>query len=504
VTEVREQRSQIRGSSLLVSGRLLALLIGTTTQVLLVRGLSETAFGRFAYGLAVVTLVQTAVGFGHNQSVSRFLSIYDQRGDSGKLVGALLMIAGVVVGGGLLILAGALVLRSWLSRSVIDDPKAIYLVLIMLSLGPLQCLDDLVESAFAVLGRARTIFFRKYVATPGMRLLIVVVLLQTSAGVEGVALGYVLAELLAVAVYARMLTRALRDRGTLAAARQRGIVMPFRELYGFGIGLATADLLYLSINSISVLLLAKSAGADEVAEIRAVIPAARLNHLVIFSFTMLYVPLVARLFARGDLDGVRESYWQTAGWLAVLSFPVFALTGPLARPTTIALFEERYAGSAPILAVLAIGFYFSASLGFNAHTLQAFGRLRYVVSVNFACLALNLLLYALLIPRYGAMGVAVGTMATVVAQNVLNQLGLRRIAGIGLMTSTHARVIGTAVAAAGVLYLVQRRLEPPYLVALLLAALLAVAVLAVNRRVLQLGETFPELANVPLVGRLLR
>ena len=71
---------------------------------------------------------------------------------------------------------------------------------------------------------------------------------------------------------------------------------------------------------------------------------------------LLFTPLAARLFARGDRAGIRELYWRTAAWMAVFSFPVFALTFVCAHELTVALFGERYASSAPVLALLALGY----------------------------------------------------------------------------------------------------------------------------------------------------
>ena len=81
--------------------------------------------------------------------------------------------------------------------------------------------------------------------------------------------------------------------------------------------------------------------------------------------------------------------------MAVFSLPVFLLTFSLAEPITVLLFGERYAGSAAYLAILSLGMYFNAALGFNGLTLKVIGRVRYVVILNLfaagANVALNLL-----------------------------------------------------------------------------------------------------------------
>src|SRR3954452_24736732 len=94
-------RRQIRGSSLLLAGRMLSLVVNFATQVLIVRYLSKTDFAAFAYGLSIVTLGESVAVLGLDKAVSRFLPIYEERRQYDKLFGTLLMVAGSVLSVGL-------------------------------------------------------------------------------------------------------------------------------------------------------------------------------------------------------------------------------------------------------------------------------------------------------------------------------------------------------------------------------------------------------------------
>jgi len=61
------------------------------------------------------------------------------------------------------------------------------------------------------------------------------------------------------------------------------------------------------------------------------------------------------------------------------------------------------------------------ALGFNGLTLKVLGKLRYVVTINLLAAAVNVLINLLLIPRFGALGAAVGTAGTMVVHNILKQ-----------------------------------------------------------------------------------
>lgn len=495
-------RRQIRGSSLLLGGRMLSLAVNFATQILIVRYLSKADFGAFAYGLSIVALGESLAVLGLDKAISRFLPIYDENGERGKVFGTLLLAAGTVLTLGLAFVLLAFGLHGFAGGDLGTNDQALAVILILICLSPIQALDDLLMGAFAVFSKPRAIFFRKYVLAPGLRLAAIVLIVLSQSGVQQLAVGYVVAGGIGVALYALMLWQTLRADGLLANMTVRALRFPARELFGFALPLVTVDLLFVVMNTSNVWMLQRFGNAADVADYRVVQPAARLNLMVMTSFTLLFTPLAARLFARGDRTGIRELYWRTAAWIAVFSFPVFALTFVSADALTVTLFGDRYAASGTILALLAVGYYFNAALGFNGLTLRVYGLVRYVVVISVAVALANVAINLVLIPPYGAVGAAVGTCVTLVVHNILKQAGLRKGTGIGVFDREHLGVYGAIVVTALLLLAVQVLLGPPAAVSVVLVAAASAALLFGTRSTLRVGETFPELRRVPVLRRM--
>jgi O-antigen/teichoic acid export membrane protein len=500
--EPAETARHIRGSTVLFAGRMLSLAINMATQVLIVRVLTKSEYGIFAYALAFGPGIRTLISVGHHEVLTRFLSLYEERREYDKLFGTIAMKLLTILSGGAFVFVLLFALQDFLKGNAIDRPEAVGLLLLLMWLAPLEAVDDVFESTFAVFSKPRAIFVRKYVLTPGIRFFTALALLVFGGSVELVAVGYLLASVSGTVAYSAMAVRFFRREGLLDHLRPRSIAMPFREVFGFSIPLLSTDLLFISMNTVSVILLGHFAGVVHVADYRSVFPVARLNSLVFATFGLMFTPLATRMFARGDRAGMRDAYWHTAVWLAVFSFPVYALTGPLAEPTTLLLFGHRYENAAILLAILATGFYFNAALGYNALTLATHGMLSYVVKVNVTVAVLNLTLAFALIPPYGAMGVVVGNAITLVLQNVLNQMGLRRRVGIPAFELRYARPYVVVVAMSAALAAVQVTVEPPAVVGFALAAVAAGLVFVLNRDLLAIETTFPEVRRIPLLRRL--
>jgi O-antigen/teichoic acid export membrane protein len=497
-------RQHVRGSALLLLGRVTSLLFTVATQVVVVRALTKDDFGAFAYALALAAAGRTMLSLGQGRLLSRFMSMYEEQRDYNRMFGAMFLAIGTIVVTSTGLVALLYGFHGALVGSAVKDPQAFDVLLILVFLAPLEALDQVFVSIFAVFSKPRAIFFRKYVLTPALRLIVVLALALSGASVMFLAIGYVATGVFGIFIYAVLLTSVLKQRQLLHHLRLRTLVAPYKAVFAFSFPLLTGDLVFLSMNFGSVVQLGYFGTTSDVADYRAVFPAARLNQVVFAVFVTMFLPMAARLFARNDHGGMRRSYWQTAVFLAVFTFPVFALTGPFAPSTTNALFGVRYSDSSSVLALLSIGYYFNVMLGFNAFTLQVYGRIRYLVGVNVFCAVLNVALGFLLIPHLVAAGVAIANCVTLIAQNVLNQLALRSCLNTSFIDRAYLRCYGIIAACTAALWLLQLALHPGIVVSVALAGVGSLVVLLLNKRTLDLPSTFPELMKIPIARRLLQ
>ena len=65
------RRSHVRGSSLLVVGRIVTLLLTTATQVVVVRALTKSDFGAFSYALSLGAAGRTVLSLGQGRLLLR-------------------------------------------------------------------------------------------------------------------------------------------------------------------------------------------------------------------------------------------------------------------------------------------------------------------------------------------------------------------------------------------------------------------------------------------------
>ena len=492
-------KKHLRGSTLLLFGRVIAMAANFLIQVLIVRYLSKGDYGAFAYAFSLVSLGSSLIVFGFDKTITRFVPMYQERGEYHKVFGSIIMMVSTVFSLGFFLVLLVFGLRGWIAESFINDQLALQLLLLMIFLSPIQALDSLLVGMLAVFSKPSAIFFRRHVLGPSLRLSVVLLLIFSRSDVVFLPIGYIVAAAIGVAIYSGILVRDLRNQELWKHFSMRKIKFPVKEIFGFSAPLLTSNFAYMIRTQLVIVLLEYFRSTLDVAAYRAVQPVADLNTTVIHSFGLLFMPAMARMFAKKDQHGVDDLYWQSAVWITVISFPIFLLTFSLAQPLTLLLFGERYAESGWIMAMLAFGYYFNAALGFNADTLRIYGKLRYTVIVDFVAMFLGLGLSILLIPRYGAMGAAIGTCGTLVLYNILNHLGLKFATKIDLFQWRYLRVYLSIVLGTLGLAILQSLLSLPIYVGVVLAGLISLSVLLINRRVLNIQQTFPELLRFRLI-----
>jgi len=488
----------LRGSSLLLAGRLIAVVLNFTVQVLTVRYLAKDDYGAFAFGLSMASLATSLSMLGLGKSVPRLVALHHERNDEPRAFGIIAIALATVWTVGLTIVVGVHLFQGAIGTSLVTDRESLVLLLLLVALAPLDACDHLLQQLTAVFSGPKRIFLRRQVVGPSLKLASILAVIATSGGAYLLAWGYLVGSVVGVGLYAAGLIRAWHAQGYLTRRRLSGLVFPVREVRDFSLPLLSSEMAVMLRGTAAVAVLEYLRVPADVAEYRAVLPVAGLNMLVADAFGFLFVPVASRMLARQDAKGINQLYWQTSLWIAVLTFPIFAVTCALAGPLAVTFFGQDYASATMLLAVLAIGYYLNAALGFNAATLRVHGRLRTIVVNDCIAAVACVVMSVVFIRAYGGLGAAMATAGTLVLQNLLNHFGLWWTAtGIHLFTWPVLRSYAVIALAMMTMVVFQWAGEPPVLASLAVVGVLFLIVVRVSRRALDAKTRFPEVYRLP-------
>ena len=410
-----DARSFSREAGLVFAGRLFRLAVVFFSQVVVARKLGLAAYGEFAFVLALAQLVAGGAIQGVATATLRYVPAYEAAGERGLLRGFLRWSDGGTLGAGLLLAGlGALALpfvpvepslRRALEIGCLLLPPTALLNLYGARLQTRRsALADLPEGVLRpLLGLA--IFAAGGQAT-------------SAAALSAFGLG---------AAGALLAAAALARRSGLDAPPERRRGEWLRASGEFF--LASSGALVLS--RAGVPLVGAVLGADAAGPYAAAERIALVMAFALASGQTRLAPLIPERHAAGDAAGLRSLVAAGArltSAAAAVAFIGIAAAGPFA----LSLFGPDFAAARAPLLILAGGQLAVALTGPAAPLLSMTGHGRDVARVLGGAAAVHLLLAWILTSRWGALGAAVSTAATLAAAHAL--LALRARSRVGVRT----------------------------------------------------------------------
>jgi O-antigen/teichoic acid export membrane protein len=217
-----------------------------------------------------------------------------------------------------------------------------------------------------------------------------------------------------------------------------------RRFWAFTAPRAVASLAQMALQRVDVLIVAAMAGLAPAAMYAVAGRFVILGQFVNQGVSQAVQPRLAERLAVGDTAGANLLYRQATAWVVLVCWPLYLLVYTYA-PLYLGLFGAHYADGAGVVRVLAAAMLLATACGMVDMVLAMAGRTWWnLVNVVLALLVM-LAVDALLIPRSGAFGAAVGLAAAVVVNNLVPLAQVVR--GLGLHPFGRATLLACALAA---------------------------------------------------------
>lgn len=439
-----------KGGAVQLAGQFLArglsfLFVGVAARIL-----GPAGFGIYRQVKQVlITLGEVAPG-GFNFAAVREIARGRAKGDHGAVRGAVrFSVRGALIVSLLLfvgVLVGADRIASWFG----DSAQARQQMTVALQVGalfiPLYALMQVLR--FATQGYKTMVpsVAVGSVIQPGAAVILSLAALLGGLGITGVILAEVMATgvalLVAIHYYLRIRTEKERlARPTWDAGR----------MTRFALALGGTRLFNTQSLGLGVILLG-IAGTDREVGLFAIALSLQTLGVTFFqSIGNIWAPVVADVFERRDLARLESLYQTLNRWVATFSLPI--LMALIIRPDIfVRILGGPDAGEAAILcAILAIGNLFFVATGPTGYVLAMTGRTGINFLNSFSAVVLYVVLGAILVPRYGAVGMAVVDAVVTAAVNSARVIQAKLLVGVQPFGSSFVKPVAATLLGAAVL-----------------------------------------------------
>ncbi len=197
-----------------------------------------------------------------------------------------------------------------------------------------------------------------------------------------------------------------------------------KELLLFSLPLLGTMLPAVLINHLDTIFIGLYMNEEDVGLYNAAVPLVHLLPTVLATVKFLYIPLMSELYGRSQFVEIKRSYAILTKWTFSIILPLFLVFVLFPEATLNTLCGTGWADAAPVLRILAIGFFISCVLGPNGVTLVAMGKPKFLLFATITSLIANIILNILLIPPLGLTGAAIATASALGMRNIMISMRL--------------------------------------------------------------------------------
>jgi O-antigen/teichoic acid export membrane protein len=381
-------------------------------HVQLARLLGAEGYGLYTWSNALVDMSSVITLFGMDLAVARKVSIAHANGDQDGAVIATGTALRVVLASGVLVAAAigfaAPAIATFQGKPGLATPLRV------LAIVPIAYHA---ASMFIVALQSKLLmkyeFYARGLVQPLSLLVLTTLILRSGFGLAGacaaVASGMAMTCLVAAYFYNREL-----PLGPTLRAAWRGPVD--WSLVKMGLPLVLTNLVWALQGRMDLLTLGYYRSSEDAAAYGACLIYVISLAQVRGAFYPIVLATLPPALARNDIAFANRFVQRQNRWVAILAMPLFVLFAGFGDGL-LAVFGAEFVRGAPAMAILAVG-QLASAMALPASALTLSGNARWSALSGGICIALQVLLLPILVPRYGLTGAAISSATGLVASQV--------------------------------------------------------------------------------------
>lgn len=407
------------GAAVVGLGNVLGSILKFGCNYLLQVGFGATLYGLYSICLSIVILVSSLCNLGLSDTTVRYTAIYWSKGQKSALNGLLVFCTSIASITGLL---GAIciLIFSPLLASIKQEPELTPLMQLMAPMVPLLCLQAVWFSGLQGLKWFKWRVISERILAPTVLLLLALLFFFLYPNIFNIACATIISTLTGTGFGAYFLYRAIAPN-----VRKYAKKYETREWMSFATFNFLTSVTEVILESIDTLLLVLLAVTDlQIGQYSAAIKISDFIAMPLFSLNTMFAPTIAELYSRGERQKLGTMYKVVNKWIITLSLPLFFIASLFCK-SLLQLSGASFVGAWPLLVVSAIGSMINAATGSVGYMLLMTGHQKISFLNSILSVIFNTVLGVLLIPKFGAMGTALGTTITLVLMNIVRFFEVR-------------------------------------------------------------------------------
>ncbi len=400
----------VKGSSIVFIGVFLSKFLAYIYRLLIAR-ISPEQYGLFSIALGITSILVTISLLGLNLGFLRYIPFFRGKGDDEKILLTIresLKITSIV---SMLFSLLVFFFSEKISISFFNNPSLTPILKVMsfsIFFGVLTLMLYDMTIAFQM---AKFHVLIKNLLENIIKILLTFILVYLLGfGILGAAYGYlfsiIISLIVAIFVINKYIFKFISFKSIYGGSKLR------KDLLFYSAPLMFSDLSISVIVWTDTLILGYFRPAAEVGIYNATLPTAHLMYLVPYAFMMLFLPVLAELYSKGEKEILNSIYSRITKWIFFINFMLVSFFFLFSKIILTKFFGQEYSSGSLPLIILSFGLFIGYLVESTQRMFMIQKKTRLIFLLTVFIIISSISLNVLLVPLYGMLGAAIATSIT--------------------------------------------------------------------------------------------
>lgn len=401
-----------KGGSIAFAMRILTALFGFFNQIVLARILGAGGLGEVFLVISVVQISTQFAKFGMEGAVMRFIPLYIEKRDRGKLKGTIFYSLKFCFLLSIVFFVTVLLFSRNIAIDFFHSEGLLKLLPIVVVAIPASVLRGVIGGILKGYKDTFNALLPEFLILPSRVVIFICLFFIWEVSPVDAITAYISGEILAVLLAVGFLVKKINAIGDVRQEYER------KKIFSLATTMLFTNSSALFYNQANLWIIGMFMSTEAVGVFGV---ASRLVNLVVFSlmaFSTIIPPLMSSIHASDDRNELRRVTSVSTRWILSISMPIILILIFEGKFILKYGFGERFEDAYIVLVILAIGQLINAGSGLVGLLLQMTGSHKVLMKITFIWGIISVVLNFILVPRFGIVGAAIATAFCLAMANI--------------------------------------------------------------------------------------
>ena len=427
----------------------------TYLYVILLARLGSSEYGIISLGFAITLFLSTITMMGLKTVIVRYISFYQAKKDNKKIKGTILSSIKISLPISIVFMISLFLLSDKISLLFFHNVRLIPILKLFSITIPFIVLSNIFLQVILSYKRIEYQIGIKEITENIVKLILTFIVIYLGYNLFGVAIAYVIS-----IIFTFILSFYFMQKKCFNILDNKIKSTNFsKTLLKISFPLFFADIFTLIIKWMDVFLLGFFRSTSEVGIFNVALSTASLLVLVPTGIMALFLPVITRLYSKGNVNEIKEITIRTSKWIFFANFPIFILLLIFSKQILNIMFGQEYVAGSTALLILIFAYLLHSITHVNSSILVMLKKTKIIFLVGIIITILNIILNLLLIPKYGIVGGAMAMSFSLILNYIIYSILVYKITKIFTNWITYLKFFASGILSFLVIYLIKVKIE---------------------------------------------